>query len=431
MIKKISIIILIISFVVILPSCKNTTEAKIETSSETTLAVGTIQESFPETAVVETLNPIKEKLNQIEIQYSTVLRNKIESISDIKYKETILNDDEAIEAINFFNNYNYADLLLNKKIALLEFGFVKLYDILKDYDKETINDYIKYITDPRNDNAIAFIVSNNIEDISTGFSAFIADSYNIPYFIISYKDGSVFDLATNSTLDQIDGDWKTKEIYPYLSSFMEELNNSRTYGETENIKIDKTKEEILGYFKELLKQHSCIYFFSNGHEKDSYLILYSSKKVEKLTSLELYKAINTIDENIIFKRIGNNCGDGFDIELNSYLDKDDNISFSLLSSSKSKKNMSPNILDAIAFSMKYSDVDLVTIDELKKLGQGEEKIGTDVQNNRSIDFFKTSIPGYVMELDSGGPADFDPELRTNTKDKSIFYIRLNYFRNKS
>ena len=431
MIKKISIIILIMSFVVILPSCKNATKSKIETSSETILAVETIQESFPEAAVVETLNPIQEKLTQVEIQYSPVLRNKIESISDIKYKEAILNDDETIEAINFFNNYNYSDLLLNKKIALQEFGFVKLYGILKDYDKETIDDYIKNITDSRNDNAIAFIVTNNIEDISTAFSAFIADSYNIPYFIISYKDGSVFDLATNSTLDQIDEDWKTKEIYPYLSPFIEELNNSRTYGETENIKIDKTKEEILGYFKELLKQYSCIYFFSNGHEKDSYLILYSSKKVEKLTSLELYKAINTIDENIIFKRIGNNCGDGFDIELNSYLDKDDNISFSLLSSSKSKKNMSPNILDAIAFSMKYSDVDLVTIDELKKLGQGEEKIGTDVQNNRSINFFKTSIPGYIMELDSGGPADFDPELRTNAKDKSIFYIRLNYFRNYS
>ena len=89
--------------------------------------------------------------------------------------------------------------------------------------------------------------------------------------------------------------------------------------------------------------------------------------------------------------------------------------------------MSPNILDAIAFSMEYSEADLVTMEELKKLGQGEEKSGTYVQNKRSIDFFKTSIPGYLMELDSGGPADFEPELRTNTNDKSIFYIRLNYF----
>lgn len=431
MIKKISIIILIMSFIVVLASCKNASEAKIETSSEITSAAGTIQESFPETAVVETLNPIQEKLNQIEVRYSAVLRKKIESISDIKYKEAILNDDKALEAINFFNKYNYSDLLLNKKIALREFGFIKLYDILKDYDEETIDDYIRNITDPGNDNAIAFIVSNNIEDMSTAFSAFIAVNQNIPYFIISYKDGSVFDLATNLTLDQEDEAWKTKEIYPYLSPFMEELNHARTYGETENIKIDKTKEEISGYFKELLSQHSCIYFFSNGHEKNSYLILYSSKKVEKLYPSELYKTIKTTGKDIIFKRIGNNCGDGFDIELNSNLDNDDDISFSLLSSSKSKKNMSPNILDAIAFSMKYSEVDLVTIEELKKLGQGEGKIGTYIQNKRSIDFFKTSIPGYVMELDSGGPADFDPELRTNTKDKSIFYIRLNYFRNNS
>ena len=68
-----------------------------------------------------------------------------------------------------------------------------------------------------------------------------------------------------------------------------------------------------------------------------------------------------------------------------------------------------------------------TIEELKKLGQGEEKLGTYVQNKRSIDFFETSIPGYLMELDSGGLADFDPELRTNTNGKSVFYIRLNYF----
>ena len=134
-------------------------------------------------------------------------------------------------------------MLLNKKIALQEFGFVKLYDILKNYDKETIDDYIKNVTDPRNDNAIAFIVTNNIEDISTGFSAFIANSYNLPYFIISYKDGSAFDSGTNLTLNQIDEDWKTRGIYPYLSPFVEELNNSRTYGEMENIKIGKTKDQ--------------------------------------------------------------------------------------------------------------------------------------------------------------------------------------------
>jgi hypothetical protein len=429
MIKKLSAIILIISFIIILSSCKAATENKVETSSETTLVAKATQERFSETSVVETLDPIKEKLNRIETQYSAELRNKIGTISNEKYKEAILNDDRAIEAINFFNDLGYADLLLDKKIALQDFGFVKLYEILNNYDKETIDDYIKNVTDPRNDNAIAFIVTNNIEDIATGFSAFIANSHNLPYFIISYKDGSVFDSGTNLTLDQIDEDWTTKGIYPYLSPFMEELNNARTYGEKENVKTDKTKEEILGYFKELLKQYNCIYFFSNGHENSSsYLILYSSKKIEKLSSLELYKSIIPIQGNIIFKRIGNNCGDGFDVSLNSYLAKEDNISFSLLSSSRGKKlNMSPNILDAMAFSMKYSEADLVTMEELKKLGQGEGKSGTYVQNKRSIDFFKTGIPGYHMDLDSGGPADFDPELRTNTNDKSIFYIRLNYF----
>ena len=161
-----------------------------------------------------------------------------------------------------------------------------------------------------------------------------------------------------------------------------------------------------------------------------HLIIHSSKGIQKLSSFELYETIINVRENIIFKRIGNNCGDGFDIGLNSYLAKEDDISFSLLSSSKgSKLNMSPNVLDAIAFSMEYSEADLVTIEELKKLGSGEEKLETYVFNKRSIDSFETSIPGYKMELDSGGPADFEPELRTNMEDKSIFYIRLDYFRN--
>jgi hypothetical protein len=424
-----SLIILIISFIIILLSCKTATETNKDTFSETESAIETERERTSESIVVEPPDPLQEKLERIETQYSVELRKKVESISNSNYKEAILNNGKALEAVNFFDKHGYLDLLLNKKIALQDFGFVKLYDILKNYDKGTIDDYIKNVTDPRNDNAIAFIVTNNIEDISTGFSAFIANCYNLPYFIISYKDGSAFDSGTNSTLDQIDEDWKTKGIYSFLSPFLQELNDARIYGDTENIKTDKTKEEILGYFKELLKQYSCIYFFSNGHENSSsYLILYSSKKIEKLSSFELYETMAPMSGNIIFKRIGNNCGDGFDINLNSYLAKEDGISFSLISSSKGKRlNMSPNILDAIAFSMKYSEADLVTMEELKKLGLGEEKSGTYVQNKRSIDYFETSIPGYYMELDSGGPADFDPELRTNVNDKSIFYMKFNYF----
>jgi len=105
-----------------------------------------------------------------------------------------------------------------------------------------------------------------------------------------------------------------------------------------------------------------------------FLILHSSEGIEKLSSFELYQTLIDVSENIVFKRIGNNCGDGFDIKLNSYLAKEDNISFSLLSSSKgSKLNMSPNILDAIAFSMQYLEADPVTIEELKRLGSGKEK----------------------------------------------------------
>jgi hypothetical protein len=425
--KKIFSIFLILMFLLAAASCKS---SGIKAEEERIPFIESVAETTSETAVVDTTDPLEEKLNRLEIQYSSHLREKIESVSDEEYRKAILDDDKAIEAINFFDYQGYSDLLLDKRIALQKFGLVKLYEILKNYDKEIIEDYIKNVTDPVNDNAIAFIVTNNIEDTATGFSAFIAHSFNLPYFIISYKDGSAFDHATNLTLDEVDEDWKTKGIYPCLCPFIEELNNARTYGETENIKIDKTKEEILGYLKYLLRQYSCIYFFSNGHENsESFLILHSSEGIEKLSSFELYQTLIDVSENIVFKRIGNNCGDGFDIKLNSYLAKEDNISFSLLSSSKGGKlNMSPNILDAIAFSMEYSETDLVTIEELKRLGSGKEKLETYVYNNRSIDSFETGIPDYKMELDSGGPADFEPELRTNMEDKSIFYIKLNYFK---
>ena len=211
---------------------------------------------------------------------------------------------------------------------------------------------------------------------------------------------------------------------------MKELNFARDSGKAENIKFDISKEETLDYLDKFLKQNDCIYFFSNGHENSSSnLVLYSSKKVEELSASELYGAITAVKKDIIFKRIGNNCRDGFDVNLDKYLANEESISYSLLSSSKDKKNFSPNILDAIAFSMNYTDADPVAIGELKKLGRGEGKLGTYEFNKRTIDYFKTGIPGYLMEIDSGGPADLEPELRTNTSNESIFYIRLNYFEN--
>jgi len=440
-----AVIILISSCLLLLPACSVVTgNIGFDNGSTTTAAdiisdtALTIQQAAPdttrgqtqETTVIKTPDTSQEKLDQVGSIYGPGLRQKIEDIPDAKYRQAILEDDLAIEAINFFDGYGYADLLLAKKIALEEFGLVKLYGILKNYDKEIVSDYIKNVTDPRNDSAVAFIVNNNIEDISAAFSAFIAQNHNIPYFIISYKDGSVIDEGTNKTLDENDMSWQSKGIYQYLFSFMKELNFARDSGQAEKIKFDISKEETLAYLNKFLKQNDCIYFFSNGHENSSSnLVLYSSKKVEELSASELYRAITAVKKDIIFKRIGNNCGDGFDINLDKYLANEENISYSLLSSSKDKKNFSPNILDAIAFSMQYTDVDPVTIEELKKLGQGEAKLGTYKYNKRTIDIFNTEIPGYIMEIDSGGPADLEPELRTNTSNESIFYIRLNYFEN--
>jgi hypothetical protein len=434
-----TVIILISSCLLFLPACKEetgnfTSDTGSITAASTISGIQqgapeTIQEQTQETPVIKTPGTLQEKLDRVESIYGPRLRQKIENIPDEKYRQAILDDDMAIEAINFFNNYGYSELLLAKKIALEEFGFVKLYGILKNYDKETVSDYIKNVTDARNDSAVAFIINNNIEDISAAFSAFIAQSHNIPYFIISYKDGSVIDEGTNKTLDENDISWQSKGIYQYLSIFMEELNSAKIYGQAENIEFDKTKAEILDYLDKFLKQNNCIYFFSNGHENSSSnLVLYSSKKVEELSASELYGAITSVKKDIIFKRVGNNCGDGFDINLDKYLANEENVSYSLLSSSKDKKNFSPNILDAIAFSMNYTGADPVTIEELKKLGWGEGKLGTYEFNKRTIDYFKTGFPGYLMEIDSGGPADLEPELRTNTDNESIFYIRLNYFK---
>ena len=133
--KKIFSIFLILIFFLTTTSCKF---FGIKAEEERMPSTGNMVETTSETAVVEIIDPLEERLNQLEIQYSAVLRNKIESVSNEKYRQEILDDDRAIEAINFFNNHGYIDLLLDRKIALQEFGIVKLYDILKNCDKETI-----------------------------------------------------------------------------------------------------------------------------------------------------------------------------------------------------------------------------------------------------------------------------------------------------
>ena len=74
----------------------------------------------------------------------------------------------------------------------------------------------------------------------------------------------------------------------------------------------------------------------------------------------------------------------------------------------------------------YANDGIVTEEELKKIGRGDGSLGEEVyENGESQYVFETDYG--AMGISSNSLTAFKPALRTNSTDKSIFYIRLNYF----
>ena len=368
-------------------------------------------------------DPVQKKLYEIENLYSPEFSQKLESIEDKKYRGAILGDDITVEAAGFFYKHNRLDILIDKKISLD--SFKRLYNILGDQKEEIIEDYINNATDPRNDNSIALILQSNLLDWDVALSAYIAEAFNIPYFIISYKDGSYINPNGNPlkmTLDDEDNDKILNHpMYDRMSDIFKELNLARATGDTDSIKIDKTKEEILYYLEELLGSYDLVYFFINTHAVNS-LVIYSPLGKEYIYPGDIFEKLETIDKNIHFKIIGGHCYDVIEEQLEQSL-AGSSIEYSFLSAS-SVPAWEGDLLESII----YSNDGIITIEELEDICKGEGSSYSTVSPwNDKFYIYETDRPPYIMDIYYEGQGYADFKLRTNSRDQSIFYYRLEYF----
>jgi len=417
---------------------ENRCQVNLESSQEPYLLEATAENSMGEATASLLLEwgceeeTEKARINSLTEQYPEAM-SKIEAIQDQAYKEAILADDNVIQAIDFFDSYGHVDILLEKRVALHEFGITHLYDILKDEDKEMIDDYIKNVTDLRNDNAIAFIWTSNSTNFTSAFTAYIASSFNLPYFIVHYKDGDSVTSELGFTLDSLEEDWTHDTgVDPSLAfitpikPYLEQIEKATKEGNLENIKIDKTKDEVLGYLENILKDYDTVYFFISTHAGYT-LSCFSSQGHEKMEVDDIYSKLSVLQKKINFKLIGGHCYDLFEEDLEKKFEdnKDNlkNLEYGLLSASTGMSN-TPNLQQAID----YSNDGIVTIKELQDIGNGVGAIKkVDEIRGRKICIFDTKYPDYENPIDCDGPLAFKPVLRTNSTDKSIFYIKPKYF----
>lgn len=404
---------------------KNSSESfeKIELNEETEIAAEKDEKEIIEKPSEELQDPVQKKLYEIENLYSPEFRQELESIEDKEYKGAILDDDIAVEAADFFYKHNNLDILIDKKISLD--SFIKLYNILGGQKEEIIDDYINNVMDPRNNNSIALILQSNLLDWDVALSAYIAKTFNIPYFIISYKDYYYINPNGNPlkmTLEDEDNDKILNHpMYDQMSYVFKELNQAREAGDTDFIKIDKTKEEILYYFEEILSNYDLIYFFINTHAVNS-LVIYSSLGKEYIYPQDIYDKLKMIDKKIHFKIIGGHCYDVIEEQLEQRL-ANNNIEYSLLSAS-SVRAWEGDLLESII----YSNDGIITIEELEDICNGEgSSYSTASPWNDKFYIFETDRPPYIMDIYYEGYGYADFKLRTNSRDLSIFYYRLEYF----
>ncbi len=191
----------------------------------------------------------------------------LEIIKDKTYRDEVNKNKKTLKALSFFYENNCSDILLSRRVSAR--SIEKLYDILKEESPYMIREYIYNSVDRKNKNAIALILQSNLLDWDVAMSAYICRSFNIPYIIISNRDGSFVNKSGNMlklSLDREDNAKKLNSpIYYLLAPAYRELEFARTYGDSYRVKTDMKKKEILQTLEGLVNNYDSVYFFINTH----------------------------------------------------------------------------------------------------------------------------------------------------------------------
>ena len=187
---------------------------------------------------------VKSKENDRFLNYLKIF------IKDEDYKNEIIKDKDGVEALLFFYENGYAELLLDKKISIESIKV--LHDILKEESPCMVREYVYNSIDLMDKNVIALILQSNLLDWDVAMSAYICRSFNIPYIIISNRDGSFVNTSGNMLKLSLDREDNAKKLnspmYYLLSPVYRELEFARTFGDSYRVKTDMAKKEILQDF---------------------------------------------------------------------------------------------------------------------------------------------------------------------------------------
>jgi len=418
MIMKYLLFFLALILFVTLPSCEiqNYNEDKSSSATEE-ISLEKTQISNPQNFSAS--NSEEDPLNLIQNKYGRDFAEYIVSIKNTDYKNSIMSDESVVEAVHFFYKNGFADALLNKKVS--PSVFIKLNETLKNQENYIVKDYIKNSLDIKNDNAAALIIQSNLLDWDVALSVFICKEFNIPYFIVSNRDGSYINPSGNPlklTLDMEDGDKKTDPMYNLVSPTLMELQSARAYGDTYRVKTDKTKKETLEILGGMLQEYDTVYFFINTHAKNS-ISFFSSGGIEYINAEEIFTLLKMIERPVNFKMISSHCYDYIETELAEKLVDNKYIEYSFLNAS-SVQAWEGDLLEAII----YSNDGIITIDELQDVSSGIGHSYKKVSEwGENFYIFNSDRPPYTMDIyyDDKNPSDFI--LKTNSEDFSIFYYR--------
>jgi hypothetical protein len=360
-----------------------------------------VEEEKPE-EIVE-VDPLEQRINLLTEQHPGAI-SKIENINDKTYKDAILANDYVIEAIDFFDKYEHADILINKKTKLND--YLELYSILNDKSKEVIVDYIENITDTRNEKAIAIIMTSNAADYYAGFSDHIAKKFDMDtLLIINYEDN----LIRNEEY------WSDLSISKEFSSTIEEIEEAKENGDSEDIKINVTKKEFYNYLGEAFANYDTVILIPTLHTSGDNLSIYHPDGNYYIGSGEFSSFINNHAENKIFKFAPNICNKDF-VE-NIYLK--DSIDNTLLTN----KNITN--ADSVLAAVNLASADLCpTFKKLENISNGIGSLENKEKDGRVLGLFHDGK--YFLWLDYNGKYDLDFIIKSNTNDLSLFYKSFDF-----